>query len=371
MPTTVQKVRCRFVNKEKNIIMETQKDEAKPGRALVAVGDGSVEVHEIHVGSPSEWDIKLIVERSAISAGTESHIVRNIARIDSPTVIGYAPVARVDEVGEKAAKYFARGDRVTYFSPNQSLDGTAHVCGGHQSPALLNVNPETRDLLGPDQFCVKIPEGLSSEVAAFGGIAAVSSMGATMPGTKPGDKVLVLGQGLIGQFATQHFRLRGAEVIVSDIDARRLKVATSCGAEYTINAIKEDTVDAVRAIWSDGADIVADTTGSYRIIEETLDALKTRGSYVFLGWCKGSDFTLERFHGQKVFQAFFPWTLEGPHVLHSLRMMKQGGIRVDPLISHRIGIEEAPNVYETILNSPEEHLGIVINWNESTRGDNA
>jgi L-iditol 2-dehydrogenase len=230
------------------------------------------------------------------------------------------------------------------------------------------VNPETRDLLGPDRFCVKVPDGLGSEQAAFAGIAAVSSMGATMPGTKPGDKVLVLGQGLIGQFAAQHFRLRGAEVAVSDLNAKRLSISSVCGADHVINSSKQDTVEAVRAIWSEGADIIADTTGSYPVIESTLNALKKRGRYVFLGWCKGANFNLERFHGQKVFEAFFPWTLEGAHVLHSLRMLKQGGLRADPLITHRVDIGEAPPVYEKILNATEEYLGVVFNWDETTEG---
>jgi len=71
-----------------------------------------------------------------------------------------------------------------------------------------------------------------------------------------------------------------------------------------------------------------------------------------------------------VFEAFFPWTLEGSHVLHSLRMLKQGGLRVDPLITHRVGVDEAPSVYEKIISSTEEHLGVVINWDDSVDGGN-
>ena len=340
-------------------------DRVTTGRALVAVGNGEVEVQRIRIAPPGEWDIHVRLERSAISIGTESHIVRSTCA-DAPRILGYAPVAQVEEVGTEAARFFSKGDRVIYFGPDRTPNGPAHCCGGHQSPAVLNISPETRDLLGPDQFCVKVPDGLSSEQAAFAGIAAVSSMGATMPGTKPGDKVLVLGQGLIGQFAAQHFRLRGAEVAVSDLNAKRLAVSSVCGADHVLNASEQDTVEAVRAIWSDGADIIADTTGSYPVIESTLNALTKRGRYVFLGWCKGANFNLERFHGQKVFEAFFPWTLEGMHVLHSLRMLKQGGLRVDPLITHRASIAEASSVYEKILSTTEEHLGVVFNWDETT-----
>ena len=332
------------------------------GRAIVAVGNGKVEAREINVPPLGEWDIRVALEKSAVSVGTESHILARLARADNPLVLGYAPVGRIDAVGARAAALFAVGERVAYFSPSQSIGGPANCCGGHQSPAVLNVNPETRDLLGPDQYCVKVPDGLSSEHAAFGGIAAVSSMGATMPGTKAGDKVLVLGQGVIGQFAMQHFRMHGAEVAVSDLHGKRLEIARACGADHVIDAAGQDTVKVLRAIWPDGADIVADTTGSYRVVEASVRAVRRRGRYVFLGWCKGTDFNLEKFHGQAVFQAYFPWTLEGPHVQHSWRMMKQGGIKVEPVITHRVRVSEAPAMYEMIRNTPEEYVGIVFNW---------
>ena len=332
------------------------------GRAIVAVGEGRVEIRETQVPPLGDWDIRVTLERSAVSVGTESHVAGKLANADKPLVLGYAPIARVEAAGARAASLFAVGTRVSYFGPTQFPGGPAHCCGGHQSPAVLNVNPQTRDLLGPDQYCIKVPDGLPSEQAAFGGIAAVSSMGATMPGTKPGDKVLVLGQGVIGQFAAQHFRMHGAEVAVSDLHRKRLTCARECGADHVIDAAAQDTVQALRAIWPEGADIVADTTGSYRVVESSVGAVRRRGRYVFLGWCKGSDFALERFHGQAVFQAYFPWTLEGVHVQHSWRMMVQGGLRVEPLITHRVHVSEAPAVYEMIRSAPEEHVGIVFNW---------
>lgn len=332
------------------------------GTAFVATGNGKVELRKIHINQPGEWDLLLKLESSAVSMGTESYIIANMVKPEQPAITGYAPIARVEAVGEKAKEFFKPGDRVTYFAPELSLEGYPNYCGSCQSPALINVNPQSRDLLGPDRYCVKVPETLSSEKAAFSGIAAVSSMGATMPGTKPGDKVLVLGQGLIGQFAAQHFRLHGAEVAVSDINPERLAASTACGADHVINAAEQDTVEALRSIWKDGADIVADTTGSCRIIEATIGTLRKRGRYVFLGWCKGTEFELFKLQGQNAFEAFFPWTLEGAHVEHSLRMIDAGAIKVEPLITHRPDYTEAAEMYDTIINSPEKCLGVVFDW---------
>ena len=86
---------------------------------------------------------------------------------------------------------------------------------------------------------------------------------------------------------------------------------------------------------------------------------------MFLGWCKGKDFSLESFHHQRVFEAFFPWTIEGRHIQHSLRMMAHGGLRVEPLITHRPTIDQAPDIYAAILGGSTDHLGVVFNWDSA------
>ena len=109
------------------------------GKAIVAVGNGKVEIRDIKVPRVDEWDIRVALERSAISAGTESHVARSIANINKPLVLGYAPIGRIEAVGEKAAALFAVGDRVSYFCPSPSAAGPDNCSGGHQSPAVLNV----------------------------------------------------------------------------------------------------------------------------------------------------------------------------------------------------------------------------------------
>ncbi len=61
-------------------------------------------------------------------------------------------------------------------------------------------------------------------------------------------KALVIGQGMIGQLAAQHFRLRGAEVAVADLYLKRLELSRQSGADHTINCSEQDLAEAVRAI---------------------------------------------------------------------------------------------------------------------------
>ena len=331
-------------------------------KAILAVAPKKVALRDVEIGSVGEWDIKVELEVSAISAGTESYALSSTHSHPGPFVLGYAPVGRVTEVGDRAAALFQIGDRASYFQPRAPID-VGQSCGGHQSPAIFCVDPQGRDPEGSNCYCVRVPAALSSERAAFGGISAVACLGVSLANQNVGDKALVVGQGMIGQFAAQHLKLRGAEVAVVDRFEKRLSLSKESGADYTIDAGSLDMVEAVRSIWPEGADIVVDTTGSYRAIEASLDVVRWRGKYVFLGWCKGKDFNLEKMHN-RVFEAYFPWTLEGRRVLSSWRLMQTEVLKVDHLNTHCFKAGDAQQAYDLIFNAPEQFAGVSLEWRD-------
>ncbi len=331
-------------------------------KALIASDKRSVDLRDLEIGEPGEWDLVVELETSGLSMGTESYVIASVDPAQ-PRVIGYAPVARVTWVGERAAALFSPGDRVTYFAPNPPppAAGVIQLCGAYQNPAIISVNPATRDFLAPNNYCVKVPEGLSSETAAFAGISAVSFFAAEMSHVNVGDKVLIVGQGIIGLYATQHFALRGAEVCVADLYDTRLKASALCGADHLINSQREDLIASVLARWPNGADIVVDATASHRVVEQSLPALRQGGRFVFLAQYKGSDFNLSALHG-RVYNAFFPWTLQGRLVVASMKLMLRGALKATELISHRFSAANAAHAYATAAQHPDETTAILLDW---------
>jgi 2-desacetyl-2-hydroxyethyl bacteriochlorophyllide A dehydrogenase len=308
-----------------------------------------------------EWDVKVVLEASAISVGTESYVLGTHSKQNGVYISGYAPIARIVEVGAKAAAAgYQVGQRISYFAP-QPAKGMRQCCGGHQGMGLVNVDPASRDLLGSDCYVVKVPDGLTSERAAFAGISAVSCQGVSLARPNVGEKALVIGQGLIGQFAAAHLHLRGAEVMVVDVYDKRLAIAKAWGADHAINTRDKDLARAVREIWPRGADIIADSTGNYQAIEASVDAMKGRdGKYVLLAWCKGP-FNLPRFHN-RIFEVYLPWTLQGFRVLNSFRLAKSGALNIDAMITHRFRYTDAPKAYDMLYAAPQDYCGIVFDW---------
>lgn len=328
--------------------------------AVVAVDNKKVEIREVEIGTLGEWDIQVELETSAISVGTESYVLSTPERYERPYIPGYSPIGRVVVVGEKAAERFAVGDRVTYFQPRAPLD-VIQNCGGHQSPAIVNVDPKKVGTTPSNAYCEKVPPDLQSDTAAYGGIASISCLGISLARQSVGDRAFIIGQGMIGQLAAQYLRLRGAEVAVADLHEKRLSLSRQSGADYCMLAGTNPVADELLELWPEGADIVVDCTGSYRVVESIAPTVKVRGKFIFLGWCKGTGFNLELFHG-RVFEAYFPWGLEGPRISSAWRLMKTDTLKIPHLITHRFHVRDAPKAYELIYRAPAAYVGILLDW---------
>ena len=93
--------------------------------------------------------------------------------------------------------------------------------------------------------CVKIPDNVSYEKSVMVSLAAVAFKGMKRINIKKEDKVLIIGQGVIGLSALQLFKLKGVKVAVADLYESRLKISRKF-ADMTINTSKENLLDKVK-----------------------------------------------------------------------------------------------------------------------------
>ena len=126
------------------------------------------------------------------------------SKLAQPIPLGYCHVGQVLDSG--AVPGFAAGDRVVSNSPHAEV---------------VSADPA---------FAARIPDGVSDEHAAFTPLAAVALQGLRHIDARPGDTVVVMGLGLIGQLAVRLLRARGVTVIGLDPDDAKLADAKQAGA---------------------------------------------------------------------------------------------------------------------------------------------
>jgi threonine dehydrogenase-like Zn-dependent dehydrogenase len=102
-----------------------------------------------------------------------------------------------------------------------------------------------------------------------------------------GDRVVVLGCGMIGMGVLIAAVARGAEVVAVDLSAEKRALALQFGAVATIDAGSEDVVAKVMA-WTadDGADVVFEAVGLPATFTQAIDLACFSGRVVYVGYSK-------------------------------------------------------------------------------------
>ena len=133
-----------------------------------------------------------------------------------PVVLGRANVGTVRGTGSGITD-LAAGDKVLSLGPHSSFFKI------DRANILTTLSPE-----------------MDPRAACFARMAAVSITAVRKADLAAGDSVLVIGQGIVGNFAAQLFVIAGADVMVADINERRLAVARESGLVQTVNSAKTD-----------------------------------------------------------------------------------------------------------------------------------
>lgn len=189
-----------------------------------------------------------------------------------------------------------------------------------------------------------IPTDVPFEVAALMGCALTTALGLINNDAqvKIGDSVVVIGCGGVGLSIVQGAEMVSANPIIAiDIVDHKLRMAQQFGATHIINSTREDTRAAVRQIvGTTGADVVIETTGNPRLIELAYEMAGAQGRTILVGVPRyDQDVTIHSLplHFGKVLTG-----CEGGHtnptvdIPKYLRLYRDGKLRVDGLITHRM-----------------------------------
>jgi S-(hydroxymethyl)mycothiol dehydrogenase len=158
--------------------------------------------------------------------------------------------------------------------------------GTELSPALGIGAFADKTLVAAGQ-ATRVDAAASPAVAGLLGCGVMAGLGAAMltGNVQRGDTVAVFGCGGVGNAAIAGARLAGASTIVGvDLDDRKLAWAKDFGATHTVNAAKEDPVEAIRAATGGfGADVCVEAVGNPKVLEQAFFARDLAGTVVQVG----------------------------------------------------------------------------------------
>lgn len=287
-------------------------------------------------------------------------------RLDNFKELGYSAAGIVVESGVDEIKV---GDRV--------------ACGGVGYASHAEIISVPRNLV------VKMPDEVGFDEAAFTTVAAIAMQGVRQADVRVGEQVVVIGLGLVGLLTVQLLKASGCRVIGMDVAPRNFNLAQTLGCDRCTLS-NEDAVFEVQSFTRGyGADAVLVTaaTTSSQPVELAIQCARKRGTVVAVGtvgmhiprspfYEKEVTFLTSCSYGPGRYDAdyeerghdyplgYVRWT-ENRNMEAVLDMMAQRKLTVQPLITHRIPVEEGLRAYEIITGKVQEpYLGVLIQYSD-------
>jgi predicted dehydrogenase/threonine dehydrogenase-like Zn-dependent dehydrogenase len=298
--------------------------------------------------------------------------VRN--RLEIPSPLGYSAAGVVAAV-DGANTRFRVGDRV-------AIGGAE--CAFHAEYAAV-----------PDMLAAHVPEGVQNWQAAYTTIASISLQAVRQLQPSLGERVLVVGQGLVGLLVTAFLRASGARVMALDVAPARRALALAMGAEKVVIAGQQDLRQEVRA-WTEGygidAAILAASASSNGPTEQTLEVLRDRGRLVVVGktkvdlpweyaFGKEIEVRFSRSYGPGRYDPAYEWAgsdypigyvrwTEQRNFEACLQLMRTGDLNIAALTTRRAPFAQALQVYQHLMGEGgSSEAGVILEYGDTAARD--
>jgi predicted dehydrogenase/threonine dehydrogenase-like Zn-dependent dehydrogenase len=297
-------------------------------------------------------------------SGPSSTFREVAAKLKEYAVLGYSGAGIVAEKHSSVTSLEV-GDRVAYGG-----EGTGHG----------------ESIVVGEKLVVKVPDQVPFEHACFATLGSIALNGVRIADVSLGEKVAVIGLGLVGQLIAQLVRLQGGYVIATDLKPDRVEFAHRLGSDAALLGGSQLQEQILALTDGQGVDcvIVAAASKSAAPCHLAVEICRDRGRIVDVGavdlsfpWYEmyrkeiqllmaraygpGSYDPLYEKQGQDYPLPYVRWT-ENRNMQEFLRLVDTGRVQVQPLITHEFALEEAPQAYDIIMDPASHSLAVLLRY---------
>jgi 2-desacetyl-2-hydroxyethyl bacteriochlorophyllide A dehydrogenase len=324
----------------------------------------TVSIREKELARPAANEILVRTLLSGVSVGTELAVYRGTINnlqnkrwgywTEFPISPGYELVGKVEKCGAEI-RDVREGDRVVCHAPHGTGATVAY------------------------QDYVPVPDGVTDEEATFAMLGATTVHGIRKAEVRYGDRVLVLGLGVVGFLCAAHARRSGARrVYVADPLPWKRSLAEQRGYPKALDpaspTFEQEILDHTGGT---GMDVVIEASGHPTAIAAALKTVRRGGKILLQGTqtepveMHFSDYPMHK-------EAFIICTWgkgsasEGDTPEHgwsrkqnqelAMELISRGELEVSGLVTHRFRFDEIARVYEMLHQGEIEYLQVILNY---------
>ena len=324
-------------------------------RAAVLDSKANLSIRDIPEPVPGFGEVVITVTMAGV-CGTDYSLYHGNFGVPLPVVPGHEGLGIVKEVGPGVSNV-AEGQRVV-IQPNFAC-WSCDLCHSKLDNICREKVRLGIDINGvfaqyvkiPARYAWPVPEGLDDRTAALTEPLAVAAHGVRiLPPTK-GDRVLIIGAGVIGLLTLLLVKLQGSVVTVSDILDEHLSLAELIGADNTFRVSDETELEP------SSFDLIYETSGTPSGLADAV-GLAAPGGRIALEGLPGTDHPVSTTQivrkelsiiGSMIYTNEFPGVLE---------LLQSGQIDPTPLISDEVSLDELDDVIKN-FNAPDRYKVLV------------
>lgn len=312
-------------------------------QAVVITEPGVVQLQEVALRTPGPTDAIIRTAYTSISAGTERMLLAGKMQHPMqqlPVIPGYETVGEVVEIGAEVPAEWK--GRQVYLGGSFCYEGINASWGGQSATLFTDY---TR--LVPLDELTDLRQGvlLALTATALHGVDLLQLQG--------GERILVIGQGPVGQLTARIARARGAWVAVTDPNQTRLDIAEG-------DAIVNISDTPLNEVLTEPVQYIIEASGSMEALTSDLQHLDNGGTILLLGYY------------QSLNLPYMPLFLKEARLLtakewakgdldRSRDMIAESTLRVEPLMTHELPITEVNQAYDIAMND-RDCMKIVLHW---------
>ncbi len=316
-------------------------------------------------------DLVAQVMQNIKKEGLAATINKVRTKLDSLKALGYSTCGTVLASLDKDG-LFKPGDRV--------------ACAGQDYASHAEV------VSIPQNLVAKVPDNVSSEEAAFTTLGAIALQGVRQAEPRLGEKVCVIGLGLLGQITCQLLKANGCAVFGIDLSERLIKLANETSADKAMHRSDPNLIAACENFTNGhgfDAIIITAAAPSNDPIELSAQLARKKGKVIVVGavkmdiprdphfYRKELDLKMSCSYGPGRYDvnyenngsdypfAYVRWT-EQRNMEAFLDLLSRKTINIHPLITHVFDIDDAEQAYDIILGKNDEpHIGILLKYKKN------
>ena len=316
-------------------------------------------------------EVLIRVKKSAI-CGTDLHIYNwdewSQKTVPVPMITGHEYVGVVEKTGS-LVKHLQQGQRVTgeghvvCGTCRNCRAGARHLCRNTKGVGVNRQGSFAEFVCIPADNVVPLPDDISDEIASIFDPLG-NAVHTCLSFDLVGEDVLITGAGPIGLMAVPICKHAGARnVVITDVNPYRLKLAEEMGATRVVDATKEKIADVIKELgMKEAFDVGLEMSGNEHAFRDMIKNMNSGGKVALLGippreiaidWndviFKG--LTIKGIYGREMYETWY-----------KMIAMLQSGLDVSKVITHRFGIDDYIEGFEAMKSG---NCGkVILDWPE-------